>query len=231
LLTAGKKPATPTLPVVPFAPPVAPAATPVAPATAVPPAAMAFAVPAEPVNPFTVPPTPTPVQSTGFGSTAAEAVPPVMPVPPVVNPAPAPAPAYTPTPSAVPLVPNATLPRAGFWVRMAALLIDVILVGMIFGPVGAGELIVPGLAAYGAIMWKLKGTTIGGIVCSLRVVRLDDRPLDWPTTVVRALGCFLSLAVACLGFVWVVFDPERQSWHDKIAGTVVVRAPKGASLV
>jgi uncharacterized RDD family membrane protein YckC/cytoskeletal protein CcmA (bactofilin family) len=231
LLTAGKKPATPALPVVPFAPPVAPAATPVAPATAVPPAAMAFAVPAEPVNPFTVPPTPAPVQSTGFGSTAAEAVPPVMPVPPVVNPAPAPAPAYTPTPSAVPLVPNATLPRAGFWVRMAALLIDVILVGMIFGPVGAGELIVPGLAAYGAIMWKLKGTTIGGIVCSLRVVRLDDRPLDWPTTVVRALGCFLSLAVACLGFVWVVFDPERQSWHDKIAGTVVVRAPKGASLV
>ena len=108
-----------------------------------------------------------------------------MPVPPVSNPTPAPA--YAPPPSAVPLVPNATLPRAGFWVRMAALLIDVILVGMIFGPVGAGELIVPGLAAYGAIMWKFKGTTIGGIVCSLRVVRLDDRPLDWPTTVVRAL--------------------------------------------
>jgi len=68
-------------------------------------------------------------------------------------------------------------------------------------------------------------------VCGLRVVRLDERELDWPTTVVRALGCFLSLAVAGLGFVWVVFDPERQSWHDKIAGTVVVRAPKGASLV
>jgi uncharacterized RDD family membrane protein YckC len=34
-----------------------------------------------------------------------------------------------------------------------------------------------------------------------------------------------------LGFVWVVFDSERQSWHDKIAGTVVVRAAKGVSLV
>lgn len=231
LLTAGKKPTTPTLPVVPFAPAATPAPVAPSPATPVPPVAMAFAASAEPVNPFTVPPATAPVQSPGFGSEAAEAVPPVMPVPPVVNPSPAPAPAYTPPPSAVPLVPNATLPRAGFWVRMAALLIDVILVGMIFGPVGAGELIVPGLAAYGAVMWKLKGTTIGGIVCSLRVVRLDDRPLDWPTTVVRALGCFLSLAVACLGFVWVVFDPERQSWHDKIAGTVVVRAPKGASLV
>ena len=236
LLTAGKKPATPTLPVVPFAPPVTPAPTTpaTAPVTVVPPAAMAFAATAEPVNPFTVPPAPAPVQSAGFGSAAAEAVPPVMPVPPVFAQTPTPpppAPAYTPPPSAVPLAPNATLPRAGFWVRMAALLIDVILVGMIFGPIGAGELIVPGLAAYGAVRWERKGTTIGGIVCGLRVVRLDDRPLDWPTTVVRALGCFLSLAVACLGFVWVVFDPERQSWHDKIAGTVVVRAPKGASLV
>jgi len=104
---------------------------------------------------------------------------------------------------AIPATPNATLPRAGFWIRAGAILIDVILVGMICGPMGVGELILPGLAAYGAVMWKFKGATIGGIVCGLRVVRLDDRPLDRPTTVVRALGCFLSLAVAglrvCLG--------------------------------
>jgi uncharacterized RDD family membrane protein YckC len=87
------------------------------------------------------------------------------------------------------------------------------------------------LAAYGAVMWKLRGTTIGGIVCNLRVVRLDGRPIDWPTAIVRALGCFLSAAVAGLGFIWVVFDPERQSWHDKIAGTVVVRTPRGTALV
>jgi len=138
--------------------------------------------------------------------------------------------AAVPPPPVSSMIPNVTLLRAGFWIRMAALLIDLILIGIIFGPAGAGALILPGLAAYGAVMWKFKGTTIGGIVCGLRVVRLDDRPLDWPTTVVRALGCFLSLAVAGLGFVWVVFDRERQSWHDKIAGTVVVRA-RGASLV
>jgi uncharacterized RDD family membrane protein YckC len=134
-------------------------------------------------------------------------------------------------PPVIAMTPNVTLPRAGFWIRAAALLIDLILIGVIFGPLNAGHLILPVLAAYGAVMWKFKGTTIGGIVCGLRVVRLDDRPLDWPTTVVRALGCFLSLAVAGLGFVWVVFDSERQSWHDKIAGTVVVRAPRGSSLV
>jgi len=128
-------------------------------------------------------------------------------------------------------VPAITWPRAGFWIRTAALLIDLILLGIISGMLRSGTFLVPLLAAYGAVMWKLKGTTIGGIVCGLKVVRLDQRPVDWPTAIVRALGCFLSLVIACLGFIWVAFDDEKQSWHDKIAGTTVVRVPKGMSLV
>ena len=62
-------------------------------------------------------------------------------------------------------------------------------------------------------------------------MRLDGRAIDWWTAGARALGCFLSLAVAGLGFLWVVFDADRQSWHDKIAGTVVVRVPRGTPLV
>ena len=117
--------------------------------------------------------------------------------------------------------------RAGFWLRMAALLLDLILVAIAFAAADiSGHRVLLVLAVYGAVMWKLKGTTIGGVVCGLRVVRLDGRPIDWPTAVARALGCFLSGAVAGLGFIWVVFDSERQSWHDKIAGTVVVRAPR-----
>lgn len=91
--------------------------------------------------------------------------------------------------------------------------------------------LLPALALYGALMWKLKGSTVGGIVCGLKVVRLDDRPIDWGTAIVRALSCFLSLFVMGFGFIWIVFDDQRQSWHDKIAGTVVVRAPRGESLV
>jgi uncharacterized RDD family membrane protein YckC len=87
------------------------------------------------------------------------------------------------------------------------------------------------LAIYASIMWKTRGTTIGGIVCGLKVVRIDNREIDWATAIVRALSCFLSLAVAGLGFIWVVFDDEKQSWHDKIAGTTVVRVPKGVSLL
>jgi len=130
-----------------------------------------------------------------------------------------------------PVLPMLTYPRASFWLRTAALALDLVVVGAVSAFTSGGSLFLLLLAGYGAVMWKLKGTTIGGIVCGLKVVRIDDRPLDWTTAIVRALGCFLSLFVFGLGFLWVLFDPERQSWHDKIAGTVVVRMPAGVSLV
>lgn len=124
------------------------------------------------------------------------------------------------------------MPRAGFWIRMAALFIDCVLIGVVMGILNPpDQLWLIGLAGYGALMWKLKGTTVGGIVCGIRVVRRDGGPINWDTAIVRALGCFLSLVVAGLGFLWIVFDPERQAWHDKIAGTLVIRPPKGESLV
>jgi uncharacterized RDD family membrane protein YckC len=55
--------------------------------------------------------------------------------------------------------------------------------------------------------------------------------VEWETAIVRALSCFLSLAVCGLGFIWIAFDANHQAWHDKIAGTLVVRVPKGRLLV
>jgi uncharacterized RDD family membrane protein YckC len=102
-----------------------------------------------------------------------------------------------------------------------------VLVGVVLSlshPLGHFHLVV--LAAYGAVMWKVRGSTVGGMVFDQHVVRLDGRPVDWETSIVRALGCFLSLAVVGLGFIWIAFDDANQAWHDKIAGTVVVRVPK-----
>lgn len=126
----------------------------------------------------------------------------------------------------------ASLPRATFWMRMGALLLDLLLVAFILNLVyDSHNILLLGLAVYGALMWKFKGTTIGGILFNLRIVRLDGRELDWATVIVRALSCFLSLIAAGLGFIWIAFDDDKQAWHDKIAGTVVVRTPKGISLV
>lgn len=140
-------------------------------------------------------------------------------------------------PAAIPpiTISAATLPRAGFWIRTAALAIDAILCAIVlkllpFVHVNFGTFLLV-LATYGAVMWKLRATTVGGSICHLKVVRLDDRPLDWTGAIVRALSCFLSLAVVGFGFVWVAFDDEKQSWHDKIAGTTVVIVPKGVALI
>jgi uncharacterized RDD family membrane protein YckC/cytoskeletal protein CcmA (bactofilin family) len=142
----------------------------------------------------------------------------------------APAASLTSTPA---ILAAGTYPRAGFWIRMFALLIDVILIAILMHAVldSSKSFFWVLLAIYGAVMWKLKGATLGGMICHLHVVRLDGRAVDWSTAIVRALGCFLSLFFAFLGFIWIVIDRENQAWHDKIAGTVVVRVPTGVSLV
>ena len=119
---------------------------------------------------------------------------------------------------------------------MFALALDALLIGLLvallFSQVrGSDRFFLPALALYAACLWRLRGTTIGGIIAGLKVVRIDDRPMDWTTAVVRALACFLSLAGLCLGFIWIAFDAEKQAWHDKIAGTIVVRSPRGLSLI
>jgi uncharacterized RDD family membrane protein YckC len=141
----------------------------------------------------------------------------------------------SPGQAAAPL-PLSTLPRATFWVRMGALLIDVVIIWVVVRLLlgwsldGSDRIWLLALAAYGAVMWKVKGTTVGGIACDLRIVRLDSRPLDWPTVWIRALGCILSLCAVGVGFFWIAIDPGRQAWHDKLAGTIVVRVPAGTAL-
>ena len=172
-------------------------------------------------------------------------------VPPPLAPSPEPvaaAPAVAPPPpaAAAGVHTQVGLPRAGFWIRMVALLLDIILVAVVTSGLEhttvhiighhdtvsfGGSLFPLAIAAYGAVLWKLKGSTIGGIIFGLSVVRADDRPMDWTTTIVRALACFFSMIAIGLGFLWIAFDPEKQAWHDKIAGTVVVRLPKSVSLI
>jgi len=164
-------------------------------------------------------------------SSATDSPPPGPPPPGPPPPSNSPPPSSEGAPAAAaPPLNLLALPRAGFWIRMGALFIDAVLIGFVLGWMHhAFDVRLIGLAAYGAVMWKLKGSTVGGIICGLKVVRLDGREIDWSTAIVRALGCFLSLAVAGLGFIWIAVDADKQSWHDKIAGTVVVSAPPGTS--
>ena len=124
-----------------------------------------------------------------------------------------------------------SFPHAAFLDRAAAFALDVILVLIAFHLLGIRG---PGdertyfllLLAYHVGGWVWKGTTVGGIICNLRVIRIDGAPLQFVDALVRGLSSILSLAVAGLGALWILKDPERQAWHDKIAGTYVVKVPR-----
>ena len=66
-----------------------------------------------------------------------------------------------------------------------------------------------------------------GIICNLRIVRMtggeNPRFVD---ALVRGLASIFSVVALGIGCFWMLNDAERQMWHDKIAGTVVVKLPR-----
>ena len=83
------------------------------------------------------------------------------------------------------------------------------------------------LAAVCIPFWLRKQATPGKMLIGARVV--DARtgaPISLRQAVVRVLGYFVATLPACLGLIWVGLDKRKQGWHDKLAGTVVVRPRK-----
>lgn len=119
--------------------------------------------------------------------------------------------------------------RAGFWKRLVAALLDLILICWLIPLVHV--FFIPLALIYFIGMWTWRGTTIGSIVMGLKIVRLDGKPINFAVALVRSLSSIFSAIVLFLGFLWAGWDREKQSWHDKIAGTVVVRMPKGVALI
>ncbi len=77
--------------------------------------------------------------------------------------------------------------------------------------------------AYYLFFWvKENGQTLGKRFMGIRIVRVDNQPLDSSTAVIRYIGYFVSSLVFCLGYLWAIFDPQKQAWHDKMAKTIVV---------
>lgn len=86
------------------------------------------------------------------------------------------------------------------------------------------------LATAGALAFNLiyscakNGKSFGKTFIGLRVVRLDGKPMDYQTALVRHLiGYPVSLICFGLGFLWMFWDGKQQGWHDKLAKTIVVK--------
>jgi len=135
----------------------------------------------------------------------------------------------TETKTRVPLA--LAFPRASFWERMGAAFLDIIIVCILGALAGGPPLGFLVALAYFAGMWAWKGTTVGGVVLKLQVVRADGGPVTFLVALVRGIAAAFSALVLFLGFFWIAWDPDRQAWHDKIVGTVVLRMPYSTALV
>jgi len=72
-------------------------------------------------------------------------------------------------------------------------------------------------------LWATTGQTLGKMALGIKVISSDGTPVSWGKSLLRYVGYIVSGLVLGLGFIWVAFDARRQGWHDKIAGTYVVR--------
>jgi uncharacterized RDD family membrane protein YckC len=79
---------------------------------------------------------------------------------------------------------------------------------------------------YFAYFWSgpEKGQTLGMSLFNLHVVRADGSYLDASRALIRFIGFFISQSALGIGLLWAAFDANKQGWHDKIAGTYVIRA-------
>ncbi len=137
------------------------------------------------------------------------------------------------------------LEYAGFWVRTGAAMIDTILLMLItfpllishygweyFDPEQSGLIagpldfliswVLPAIAII--VFWIVRQATPGKMAVSVKIV---DATSGNAPSAAQFIGRYVAYFVAALplglGILWVAFDKRKQGWHDKLAGTVVVR--------
>jgi uncharacterized RDD family membrane protein YckC len=113
--------------------------------------------------------------------------------------------------------------RVGFWWRLCATSLDFVIVVIACGVLRAPKLFLPLWVLYHFVLWSWLGATLGDMILGIKIVREDGSPLDVSTALVRMFASFFSALVLFLGFFWAGWSRRKQSWHDRIAGTIVIR--------
>lgn len=126
---------------------------------------------------------------------------------------------------------SARVPRAGFWIRFGAVFIDGVLLTVVT------LILESALRATGDLLGVLlsvgyftyfegqTGQTLGKLAVGIKVVDIDaGEPIGYSRAAVRWLGRIVSAIVIYLGYFWMLWDQEKQCWHDKMARDVVVAA-------
>ncbi len=134
----------------------------------------------------------------------------------------------------------------GFWARVLATLIDSVLIMAITLPPllgiyglayldnkdavnGPADILISNILPMIVVIlfWVKKQATPGKMAVSARIVDAETggKPSK-KQCVGRYFAYILSALPLGLGFLWVAFDSKKQAWHDKLAGTVVVKVER-----
>ena len=70
--------------------------------------------------------------------------------------------------------------------------------------------------------WRLSGQTLGMQVWKIKLVSPSLQTLSWQECFARLFFALVSVSMLGLGFIWMLFDPDRLTWHDRASGTRVV---------
>ena len=118
----------------------------------------------------------------------------------------------------------------GFWIRLAAEVIDYVILAIALIIVGALTtampwfwiLLIPVIAYW--VFKHLKCKTLGRTLFRIKVVNAAGEDVSfWRGALRETVGKFISALAFYLGFLWIGWDREKRGWHDHIAGTYVVR--------
>jgi uncharacterized RDD family membrane protein YckC len=136
---------------------------------------------------------------------------------------------------------------AGFWRRLVAAFLDLLLVGILGAAIGelfgvqapsppsangtgnfqpaAGPFVLVGLAYFTYFHATSAGQSIGNKILGIRVLDANTgRSLPYVRAFVRALVSNLSALALFLGYFWMLWEPRKRTWHDIVADSLVVSA-------
>jgi len=125
---------------------------------------------------------------------------------------------------------GASGPRAGFWRRFVGVIIDGILIGIpayIIEPHNSsgrsGIQLLIGLVYATLMIGSSRGQTLGQMALGIRVIDFNTGgSIGYGRAFIRWLVSIVSAIAILIGYLWMLWDKEKQCWHDKAANDVVV---------
>ena len=100
--------------------------------------------------------------------------------------------------------------------------------GMLDGDPLLSSLLLISLFAFFAKFWTHNGQTLGMQVWGVRVQNTDGSPISLCQALLRFLISILAWLPFGIGYLWMLIDKQKRSWHDIYSHSQVIKLPKDA---